>query len=421
MKKSIVAFFVFVLAFALFAAPVQADDGRVKGLWIEIPGLPEASSTSFNVQSGGEGEAYFERNFDGGILKITIDRIYSEDRDGEALTPDDTGSLVVMLQSLREFIEMDPDDIDVTESVEELEEIYPYPVSAARYTTGEDEDMRGNQDIFIFTDEWIFRVHISLAADRMDDYDADEMEEWLENMEIFDREEGRGDVFDDEDDEDDEIDEEDEKSVDFVAVLYSLPEFRGIAWQIAEPGEYDLFKGFDMPNDSVRSLAVCPGYRVTLYEHSQFDGESVEYEESEEDLGERGRWASSIRVEQIEEPDIDLAFEWFMVQAENEGVFEEVDLGAAMAAKAISVHEERIEEFKAAMEMHWYGTTTDSERVELGGELIKIFSDIGVDTDDWDENSFAQAMNNFYDWRKDLSVWDVACMILNVAPELFEE
>lgn len=415
MRKIIVAFFVFALAFALFAAPVKADDGRVKGLWIEIPGLPEASSTSFNVQSGGEGEAYFERNFDGGILKISIDRIYSEGRDGETMTPSDTGSLVVMLQSLREFIEMDPDDIDVTESVEELEEIYPYPVATAQYTTGEDEDMRGNQDIFIFTDEWIFRVHISLAADHMDDYDADEMKEWLENMEILDRQEGRGDVFDDEDD------EEDEKTVDFVAVLYSLPEFRGIAWQIAEPGEYDLFKGFDMPNDSVCSVAVCPGYRVTLYEHSRFDGESATFEESEEDLGYRNRWTSSIKVEQIEEPDIGLAFEWFMVQVENEGVFEEIDLDTARAAKAMAVHEERIEEFKAAMEMHWYGTTTDSERVELGEELIKIFSDIGVDTDDWDENSFAQAMNNFYDWRKDLSVWDVACMILNVNPEIFEE
>ncbi|MDI9370979.1 MAG: hypothetical protein GX181_06450 [Synergistaceae bacterium] len=418
MKRSIVAFFVFALAFALLAAPVQADDGRVKGLWIEIPGLPEACSTSFNVQSGGEGEAYFERNFDGGILKISIDRIYSEDRDGEALTPSDTGSLVVMLQSLREFIEMDSDDIDVTEFVEELEEVYSYPVSAALYTTGEDEDMRGNQDIFIFTEEWIFRVHISLAVDHMDDYDADALKEWLENMEIFDREEGRGDLFDDEDD---EIDEEDEKAVDFVAVVYSLPGFRGIAWQIAEPGEYDLFEGFDMPNDSVRSLAVCPGYRVALYEHSQFDGESAEYEESEGDLSERGRWASSIRVEQIEEPDVDLAFEWFMVQAENEGVFEEVDLDTARAAKAMAAHGERIGEFKAAWEMHWYGTTTDSERVELGGELIRIFSNIGVDTDDWDENSFAQAMNNFYDWRKDLSVWDAACMILNVDPEIFEE
>jgi hypothetical protein len=45
---------------------------------------------------------------------------------------------------------------------------------------------------------------------------------------------------------------------------------------------------------------------------------------------------------------------------------------------------------------------------------------MGVATNDWEADSFARAMNNFYDWRKDLSVWDVACMILNVNPETFD-
>jgi hypothetical protein len=30
-------------------------------------------------------------------------------------------------------------------------------------------------------------------------------------------------------------------------------------------------------------------------------------------------------------------------------------------------------------------------------------------------------MNNFYDWRKDLSVWAAACMALNASPESFEQ
>ena len=197
MRKRIGTFFVFALAFALFAAPVGADDGKVKGLWIEIPGLPEARSTSFNVQSDGEGEAYFEQDFDDG-LKISIERIYAEDRNGEALTPGDTGKLVVKLQRLRKDIEIDLDDVEITESVEELEEIYSYPVATALYTTGEAEDMRGNQDIFIFTDEWIFRVHLSLAADRMEDYDADEMKDWFENMKIVDRDLSRANESEDE-------------------------------------------------------------------------------------------------------------------------------------------------------------------------------------------------------------------------------
>ncbi|MPN32567.1 hypothetical protein SDC9_180046 [bioreactor metagenome] len=69
--------------------------------------------------------------------------------------------------------------------------------------------------------------------------------------------------------------------------------------------------------------------------------------------------------------------------------------------------------------MNWYGTTTDAERVKLGGELIGIFTDLGVDMSNWEANTFAQMMNNFYDWRKDLSVWDTACLILNVDPETF--
>ena len=78
MRKRIGTFFVIALAFALFAAPVQAGDGKVKGLWLEIPGLPEASSTTFNIQSDGEGEAYFERDFDG--LIEALDELVAKSR-----------------------------------------------------------------------------------------------------------------------------------------------------------------------------------------------------------------------------------------------------------------------------------------------------------------------------------------------------
>ncbi len=187
MKEFIVRFFLVSFAIALFATSARAGDSKVKGLWLEIPGLPEASSTSFNVQSGGEGEAYFERNFDGGIVKISIERVYSEDRNGDALVPGDTGKLTVKLESLRENMEIALEDIEITESVENLEEIYSYPVATAVYATGEGEYMRENQDIFIFTDEWIFRIHLSFMPDCLEDYDGDEMRGWIENMRMVDR------------------------------------------------------------------------------------------------------------------------------------------------------------------------------------------------------------------------------------------
>jgi hypothetical protein len=200
------------LASALFAAPARAaDDSEVKGLWLEIPGLPKASSTSFNVQSGGEGEAYFERVLDDGLFVVSIERVYAENRaTGDAWGPGDTAKLVVRLESLRKEIEVAEDDIDVTESDEDFAEIFSYPVSTAIYATGENEDAKGNHDIFIFTDDWVFRVHMSIAGDRLEDYDTDKLDGWFENMKIVERgasssdksdgEEGRGDIFDEEDD-----------------------------------------------------------------------------------------------------------------------------------------------------------------------------------------------------------------------------
>jgi hypothetical protein len=188
MLKFAVNFVILVLGLTLAALPARAaDDSKVKGLWIEIPGLPEASDSSFNVQSGGEGEAYFERIMDSRSLKISVERISSENRDGDILLPSDTGELTVRLELLRENQEISLDDIEITESVDELAKIYTYPVSAAVYTTKDYEITRGNQDIFIFTDQWIFRIHFSINAERIDDYDAEQMKSWFENMKLVER------------------------------------------------------------------------------------------------------------------------------------------------------------------------------------------------------------------------------------------
>jgi hypothetical protein len=100
---------------------------------------------------------------------------------------------------------------------------------------------------------------------------------------------------------------------------------------------------------------------------------------------------------------------------------QKLDLDTAAAAEALEVYGEVIETFKAAEEPDWYGTTTDDERVEMADVMLKIFSDLRADTGDWEPGSFAQAMNDFYDERKDLSVWDTACMILGVDPEAFNQ
>jgi hypothetical protein len=207
---------------------------------------------------------------------------------------------------------------------------------------------------------------------------------------------------------------------DIVAIAYTAPMFQGFAWEITEPGGYDLWKGFGLPNDSICSVRVKPGYKVTVYEHSEFGGKSVDFGEDMPELGEVSRWASSLKVERAEETDKGAVSEWVKEVAETRRKYAELGTDEAGLAKALKKHAERMDIFKDAMEMDWYGTTTDSERVALGGELLKIFGDCGADVSEWTPNSFAQQMNNFYDWRKDMSVWQTACFVLNLNPEAFE-
>jgi hypothetical protein len=168
------------------ARDTEAKDAGVKGLWAELPGLPETSQTVFTAQSGGEGPAYFERTMDDGKLVVSIERVYRENNKGEERGPEDAGKLTAELELLRKEREIGEDDINVTESIDELAELYSYPVANTMYPTGEDEGARMNADFFIFTDEWIFRVHFSMALDSAEEY-ADKLEEWCKGLKIVDR------------------------------------------------------------------------------------------------------------------------------------------------------------------------------------------------------------------------------------------
>ena len=409
-----VSLFVFcaLVLFSLSASAVCAagEDAGFKGLWLRIPEFPDdADVDEFTADDGGE--VTYIRSIDDGRFVLGIFRMPA----GDEMTPEKLKETIAESVTNRGG---DADDIEF-DAGEDFAELLSYPCLTAEYEIGEDEDAKKFGIIGVFTHKYVFLVQAAVDEDSLDDY-SDRTQVWLEGMKLVggaesgeeknEGGEGRGDVFDD------ETGEKDDQKLEFVAVAYSLPEFRGVPWHIPAPGEYDLGSGFALPNDSVCSVAVCPGYRVTLYQHSKFGGESAEFEDSAEDLGERSRWASSLKVEQIEEPDPDLALAWFSVQLENENVFDEIE----PAPKALKIHAERMKRFRDAVEMDWYGTTKDAERVELGGELIRIFSDLGVDMSSWEAHTFAQMMNNFYDWRKDLSVWDTACMILNVDPEIFK-
>lgn len=62
-------------------------------------------------------------------------------------------------------------------------------------------------------------------------------------------------------------------------------------------------------------------------------------------------------------------------------------------------------------EQDWYGVTTDDERIAMADELISLFKALDHNMSDFTGNTLAQAMNDYYDQDKSMSIWQVACVV----------
>ena len=197
---------------------------------------------------------------------------------------------------------------------------------------------------------------------------------------------------------------------DYVAALYTHEDYQGVEWKISEAGLYNLFENFNIPNDSICSIKVRPGYSLTLFEHAGFKGKSETWNEDVPYLvGFWNRQASSLEVQNRVETWKD-SFGWGRTP-----------LGTGVPLRDLDAEKEKeLEYFTKMYEPHWYGNTTDDERIMMAGVLLKIYDALGYAVSEWTPNTFARQMNNFFDWRKDLSVWQVACLIQNVAPEAYK-
>lgn len=196
---------------------------------------------------------------------------------------------------------------------------------------------------------------------------------------------------------------------DYVAALYTHEDYQGVEWKISEAGMYDLFENFNIPNDSICSIKVRPGYSLTLFEHAGFKGKSQTWSEDAPSLdGFWRRQASSLEVQ-------DRGDEW------KASFGRRIPLGTGVPLRDLDAEKTKeLEYFTKMYEPHWYGNSTDDERIMMAGLLLKIYEALGYPVSEWTPNTFARQMNNFFDWRKDLSVWRVACLIQNVAPEAYE-
>jgi len=146
----------------------------VEGLWIEVPNFP-AEAEVVDFQMNDEGVASFTRILDAGVVALVVERLPVTNTEGEQVTPETLGKLVAEFEGIEE------EKIEITPSLDDFAKLYSYPVAGAEFTTGENEDTRKVIDLFLFTDSWLFRIHVSVTADSFEEYE-DQVKEWLSSL-----------------------------------------------------------------------------------------------------------------------------------------------------------------------------------------------------------------------------------------------
>ncbi|MGI6784921.1 MAG: hypothetical protein ACOX5A_12075 [Aminivibrio sp.] len=174
-----------LISFAVALTPAsllwaeEEGDGAVKGLWVEVGGLPE-NVVDLDFQMNDEGVASYTRMIDDGTAILVVERLPVENDEGETVTAENLAALIASFEGIEEK------GVNVTSDMENFSKLYSYPVCGADYVTGDNEDARDNVDLFIFTDSWLFRIHIAISADFSEEYE--EMAgEWLTNLKLVER------------------------------------------------------------------------------------------------------------------------------------------------------------------------------------------------------------------------------------------
>jgi hypothetical protein len=380
------------------ANPEQAEsdlpnDSQVEGPWLKLPKF-DAKIDGAMFRTDPDGTLLYSRSVNGGELFVVIERVPL----GEI-----TEQKVVEAIATRESVEVGEISLDDAQELAE-EHSYAYPCVTATYDIA--GGARENNELLFPVGQYLFRVIFSVSANAETEYDTEEkLYKWISKIDFVGLDGAKqGGAA--------------KPPADFAAVAFTGEGYTGASWAIAI-GDYDLWyhldpsgeEIFNLPNDSICSVRVRPGYQVTLFEHANFGGDSTTLRQDTPSLGVNNHWVSSLRAEKIAEREDDPAWKEGATVA---GAFR----GRLPGGKA---DPERIQAFAQMVESDWYGETTDDERIRMGGELLALFEDLGYSVPEWQPNTFAQQMNNFYDWRKDMNVWEIACLILNVDPKQFEK
>jgi hypothetical protein len=178
-------FWVFILLLSQFlTAAARADDFsmRVSGLWLEIHDFPR-DAVDMGFEQNDKGVTSYSRIIDDGNLALVIERLDKTITDGTAFTSDKVSDFVALAEDI------DPKSVTVTENDPKMAALYSYPVAAAQYKTGINEDIRDNYDLYMFTSDWVFRIKFSISQDAAASYgdmNKGKIKDWLNSIKLRD-------------------------------------------------------------------------------------------------------------------------------------------------------------------------------------------------------------------------------------------
>jgi hypothetical protein len=216
---------------------------------------------------------------------------------------------------------------------------------------------------------------------------------------------------------------------DVIAVLYTRTKHQGLFWEITDAGKYDLEQDFRLPNDSILSLHILPGYEITLWQDSGFKGESKTWGDNDPEL--QGKWrrqASSLVIErqngEVDPVARDVIDDWLAEVAEAQN--NEPDESALYAdteniASVLDKYAASFEFFTQRGEADWHGEPTEEGRADMAGDLLQLLSDLGHDVAEWTPNTFARQINNYLSKGSGCTIWQTACLIVGARAQWYVE
>ena len=157
-----------------FAGKQQFPDSRVKGLWLVTSNFPNDAKVR-NFSMANDGVVSYTRTIKKDLIALTMERLRSLDEQNDTNPMDNVPEFIATKEGVK------VENIALVSPHEALSNTYTYPVILAEYISGNDENALNHLDMFMFTDEWIFRYHVTAHSQYKGDYKSMAMD-WFGNL-----------------------------------------------------------------------------------------------------------------------------------------------------------------------------------------------------------------------------------------------